>query len=242
MQLCWDATNPGCENYDPCLSKSPVSAEFVIEQQLGFVGEFSDVYIEDSLIAGGQFVRFRALEDSAYYKWYLGTEIVEGYEHQEVIRRMNVPFGLYDAHLVVQKGPDTTCFPMDDGLDSASKDFKHIPVCELMIHNKFKGIFDDTPGDSIVIEFMFSDRDFVPCAKTSFLYGFNLLAPRTFPDGKYDTTNTFVHAFSDSQVEWNGAGGATMHGSAQLNRKLKTIHIEYSYQNIERVFNGVVIP
>jgi hypothetical protein len=204
------------------------------------VGEFSDVYVEDSLIADGQYVRFRALEDSAYYKWYLGTEIVEGYEHQEVVRRMNVPFGQYDAHLVVQKNPDTACFPMDDGLDSASKDFKHVPLCELMIHNKFKGVFDDTPNDSIVIEFLFSDRNYVPCTEINLLYGISLLAPQTFPNGKYDTINTFVDAVSDSRVEWNGTGGTRMQGSAQLDRNLKTIHIEYTYQRTERVFNGVV--
>lgn len=34
---CYDASNPDCENYNPCFGTSPVSADFVMSERLGLI-------------------------------------------------------------------------------------------------------------------------------------------------------------------------------------------------------------
>ncbi|MCA1761884.1 MAG: hypothetical protein LC664_02615, partial [Flavobacteriales bacterium] len=66
----------------------------------------------------------------------------------------DLPPGTYTAALVVDKEPNTFCFPEDDGRDSIFKTFEIVNVCELMIMNKFKGVFESAPEDSVIVEFL----------------------------------------------------------------------------------------
>jgi len=149
---CDDPTNPECSNYDPCLEENPVTADFKIYDDVFSAGPNSDQWFEDDVIYRGR-IKFEALEDSANYTWYLGQETLNGTEFKEVIRTtVDVEPGTYTAALTVDKEPNSMCFPNDTGRDSIFKTFDVVGVCDLMIMNKFKGVFESDPQDSVIIE------------------------------------------------------------------------------------------
>jgi hypothetical protein len=104
---------------DPCACASEVSADFDIielERMIQFnpIGTLTDTIIRNANVI------FRAHEENAEYKWTIGSENVTT---QEVIRKftdawvgLNIPITL-----VVNKTPNSTCFPDDDGYDSVVK-------------------------------------------------------------------------------------------------------------------------
>lgn len=149
---CDDPANPDCPNYDPCIMESPVTAEFKIYDDVFSGGPNADKWFEDDKIYRGR-IKFAAVEDSAHYTWYLGAETIMGTDFKEVIKNTgDLPPGTYTAALVVDKEPNAFCFPDDDGRDSIFKTFDIVGVCDLMIMNKFKGVFDSAPTDSVIIE------------------------------------------------------------------------------------------
>ncbi len=149
---CDDPGNPACPNYDPCLDLNPVTAAFKIYDDVFSSGINSDQWFEDDIIYKGR-VKFEAVEDSANYTWYLGLETLEGTEYQEVVRTLiDLNSGTYTAALRVEKEPNTACFPNDTGLDSTFRTFQVVGICDLLIMNKFKGVFDSAPQDSVIIE------------------------------------------------------------------------------------------
>jgi hypothetical protein len=192
-------------------------------------------------------VKFRALEDSAYYRWELGTEVVEGYDKQEIIRALNVPLGTYANILTVTKDPDTLCHPMDDGVDTQTRSFEVISACNTMIINRFKGVFTDNPNDSVTIEFYFGDFQGRPagpnCENSRDIWAVDLLQGTTAYIPKHDTIPTeleFTDGFSDKLIEWKGSGSGSMKGTAQLDRINHTIELDFTYANLSRKFIGIV--
>ncbi|MGB0979434.1 MAG: hypothetical protein ACPGVV_08560 [Croceimicrobium sp.] len=246
---CFDPSNRECENYDPCLAKKPVSADFVMEQQFSISGALASVYRADSVFPSGRRVKFRALEDSAYYRWELGTEVVEGFNKQEVSRALTLNLGHYSPRLSISKSPDSICHPQDDGIDVKTKSFQVISACETMIINRFKGVFNDLPDDSLIIEFYFGDFQARPsgpgCSKSLDIWAVDLLQQNSAYIPKYDTIPTIFDlndGLSDTYVEWVGSGSGSMKGHALLDRNKKTISLDFSYANISRQFNGKIIP
>jgi hypothetical protein len=154
---CDDPTNPDCPNYDPCIGENPVTAEFRIFDEIFSGGPEAGTWFEEDVIWDGR-VKFSAIEQDAYYKWYLGQEVVEGFGDSSVIRTtVNLNPGIYTASLVVEKDPNLTCFPTDSGRDSTFRTFEVKNVCDLLIMNKFKGVFEHAQMDSVVIEFFPAD-------------------------------------------------------------------------------------
>ena len=110
---------------DPCSCAQEVSAEFEIHEILNAeygLETFTDHVFENRT------VRFTALEDEAEYKWYLGSEILTGksvsrYFNSSVVN-MTIPITL-----VVNKNPNKTCFPDDDGYDSVVKYMDVVERC-----------------------------------------------------------------------------------------------------------------
>lgn len=111
---CNDRSNSDCKNYDPCLGKSPVSADFVFEVNLnGKWYQVEDVYSEDN-------VRFRAVQSLTDYSWTLGAENLK----VASFIRTSFPLGNVFCTLAGKGNPDFRCFPKDDGLDTVTKSFK----------------------------------------------------------------------------------------------------------------------
>ncbi len=150
---CCDPTNPECANYDPCIGQSPVTADFKIFDEIFQIGSEAGNWYEDDVIWDGR-VKFSATEKNAYYKWYLGQEVIESFADSNVIKTtFQLDPGVYSAALVVEKNPNLGCFPNDAGRDSTFRTFEVKNVCDLLIMNKFKGVYQDNPEDSLTIEF-----------------------------------------------------------------------------------------
>lgn len=104
---------------NPCGKAQEVKADFVIEELVG------DRYFEGDTIADyGTSVRFRALQTADEYTWILGAETL----HTQSFSRINFPFGWLDVKLVIKSKPNKQCFPNDDGIDSASRNFYVWPI------------------------------------------------------------------------------------------------------------------
>ena len=105
---------------DPCGCASEVSADFVIEEQLNNVPDYD--WVETDTTLHNKDVQFRALEEDAEYKWYIG---IDTFATQTASRFFSDQWIGYDIPitLVVKKEPNKTCFPDDDGYDSITKTF-----------------------------------------------------------------------------------------------------------------------
>jgi hypothetical protein len=78
---CNDSGNPKCPNYNPCLNKFEVSADFKIGQIYSasvkhYSSVYNDAFIEDSIFPVLCSISFRANEVNAKYTWYLGSEVI----------------------------------------------------------------------------------------------------------------------------------------------------------------------
>ena len=181
--ICEDPTNPDCPNFDPCISSSQTSAQFEILIPASAGLPYADSLFADTATRGGSIV-FRAEDTAAnYYKWYLGTEVIEGAEIFEVSRVVDqdLPNGTYTAALSIQDSPDTACFPEDTGLDSVFRYFTKVDLCDFAIVNKFRGTYEDKPDELVEIEII----DWKPsrdeyCVYGSYLHAINF-------DGNNDT-------------------------------------------------------
>jgi hypothetical protein len=105
---------------DPCSCASEVSADFVIEELAATIPE--TVWVETDTVFQGASVRFRAKEDNANYKWYIGSQV---FNTRSVVRNFGWEWYGIDIPitLVVTKEPNSVCFPSDDGYDSIVKNF-----------------------------------------------------------------------------------------------------------------------
>jgi hypothetical protein len=237
---CEDPTNPDCSNYDPCLEENPVTAEFKIYDDVYTGGPNADQWFEDDKIYRGR-IKFEAVEDSANYTWYLGQETLNGTEFKEVIKTTgDLPPGTYTAALVVDKEPNAFCFPEDTGRDSIFKTFDIVGVCDLMIMNKFKGVFDSAPQDSVIIEmfpwkFLPGNQEWeVACEDISGIGYINFSGDNdtirdfTSPDG---ILHRYFQKFTTQQFSPNGYLEVFSDGTCKA---------EYETYGIERVFTGKI--
>ncbi|MEX1190875.1 MAG: hypothetical protein WEA99_02795 [Brumimicrobium sp.] len=104
---------------DPCDCATKISADFKIEESTGAVIQN---LTETDTVFKNKWVHFTALEEDASYTWYIGTEELTD---QSVSRFFNDTWEGYDIPitLVVEKEPNSVCFPNDDGYDSITKSF-----------------------------------------------------------------------------------------------------------------------
>lgn len=102
-----------------CDCAKEVSADFLMEEMTTGNINFAK-YTDTELIYGDKNVRFTALDESADYTWYIGTEIIKT---KEVTRFFsNSMIGqTVPIILVTKKNANTICFPKDDGYDSIIK-------------------------------------------------------------------------------------------------------------------------
>ncbi len=231
---CTDPANPDCPNYDPCYGESPVTAEFKIFDDLFVFGPNADTWYEDSVLYVGN-IKFEALEDSAYYKWYLGQDVVEGYGDSVVTKGINnLDPGTYDAALVVEKTPNIMCFSDDNGRDSIYKTFTIVDRCDLLVINKFKGVFESAPEDSVVIEFLFLDLNYYQkdCTSTD-LGGINL-------GGESDTLY-IGGGIVNRYIKWTQLAYTQPVGDFEVFPD-NTCHAEYELRDENYIFNGKLLP
>lgn len=118
---CYDKLNPDCENYDPCYGKTVTKSQFKIEQYLG-EWENEPIWIEaDTVYATGNTnpIRFTATCDADSFIWKIGANTYYS-------KSFTLNFFPYDSKIpitlvVVNKNPNTACFPKDNGRDTLTR-------------------------------------------------------------------------------------------------------------------------
>lgn len=148
---CHDPANPECENYDPCYGKKPVTAEIILSQRAApsSGGELGKLYLDEG---GDVFpriqIRFHCPLEGAKYTWTLGAETIT----EQTFERnfFTVPYGVYTVKLIVEKAPNTNCYPGDDGFDTVVKTFKIVPACEIEASGIYKGVWDNSTDSGVV--------------------------------------------------------------------------------------------
>lgn len=118
---CYDKSNPDCENYDPCYGKIVTKSQFKIEQYLG-EWENEPIWIEaDTVYATGNTnpIRFTAICDADSFIWEIGANTYYS-------KSFSLNFFPFDSKIpitliVVNKNPNTTCFPKDKGRDTLTR-------------------------------------------------------------------------------------------------------------------------
>lgn len=231
---CFDPTNPQCKNYDPCYGQKPVTADIELSQRIelgAIIGE-NVVYITDhnNIFPKSQ-IRFHCPLDNAKYTWILGSETITSQTFERHF--FDSPFDTYSVRLIVEKTPNKSCFPADNGIDTMTLKFKIVKVCELASVGVFKGKWDNIQSDSALISFRtFFDGTLTDSCNTGISRYTNL-------QNKDDTlfgSKTYV---SNSEVINYYPGTA---GLGNLNLKYQdsnsTVHLDYFIGTKHFVFRG----
>lgn len=148
---------------NPCNCETQVTADFEINEVFGVVnGEW--LFIETDTTHCPKSVQFLAKEDDATYRWYIGSQIYTG---QEVILDFmpNYVGNTISVTCVVEKTPNSYCFPDDDGYDSIVKTFylSNFPIfngSDQVYNYGLEGtyrVLNPTTNDSIDISVSFGD-------------------------------------------------------------------------------------
>jgi hypothetical protein len=149
---CTDSTNPDCPNYvapvDPCAGKTEVSADFIIEQRVNSIGMDEQFIACDTSIALYNRTHVTAsIENAELYKWIIGTDTISGPTASFFFSESQSGQS-YPVTLIVQKAPNLTCFPYDNGMDTVTKFIHVINICDNPIYGTFRVAFDSSPSDS----------------------------------------------------------------------------------------------
>ena len=153
---CVDETNPECPNYDPCWDQTPVSADFRLIEN----GSNGLIKLSDTLYPGYDSVRrFYVITDAIHkkpdwkYTWVIGAGTYDS--QQTALDYVDAPKGVpIGVTLMVEGPPNTTCFPYDDGRDTATQFFyreRHANVDT----TEYAGYRDGNLQDSIRILFYY---------------------------------------------------------------------------------------
>lgn len=153
---CNDPTNPDCANYDPCYGKKPVTADFEMSQGWTIVPPrqveewIPDVAFRRGLI-GFKPVGYDEKDTTVKYTWLLGSEVIHEYHFERSFidtKEREIPITL-----IVEKKPDLSCFPEDDGKDTLTKLIKLVDrSCDFLTNGDFKVLFEGEK-DSVIIKF-----------------------------------------------------------------------------------------
>lgn len=222
---CDDPNNPQCPNYDPCIGHEEITADFVVAQRAAVGGPEVTVWIPTYRIIAYTFsaVKFTANIEGATYKWTLGSETI--YE-KEFVR--SFPLELVGqtipVTLVVEKTPDFSCFPQDDGIDTLTKNLYIIDECDASILSEFRGAWDHAPLDTFNVKIAFYPDQFnTPCLK-EFVVNFDQLN---------DSCEVDQNGFTDNYFSFysEAAACSNARGKAYLEDDLEHIRIEYKIGN-----------
>jgi hypothetical protein len=234
---CRDPTNPECANYDPCFGMVETTAFFTISQALSGFGDNASVFIEDDVVTGGT-LKFSAIpQEGATYTWILGVDTIEG--NFEITTELgSLPNGVYPNKLIVTKQTDTTCFPLDTGIDEYTRSFTKITGCEAAILGRYRGVFSSNPTDSTEIELALSPspQGILPCNPNGgsgfvFIVNANLNG---------DSIRTDGDGFVNTQFHFKAFGAIDQpEGKAILNSENEVLSAEYSIGDVDYLFSGI---
>jgi hypothetical protein len=102
-------------DHDPCGCASEVSADFDIYELVSTQDDDFETLTDH--ILDDRYAKFVAKEENAEYTWYIGSQTFNTKEASRYFSRDWIGYNI-PITLVVQKTPNSTCFPNDDGYDS----------------------------------------------------------------------------------------------------------------------------
>ena len=143
---CYEPTNPQCTNYDPCYAAAPVTAQFDALERLGVTAD-ADTFIITTNKFMQTSVKFEAHEENANYTWHIGTETLHTRSFVRSFANHQLLGQTIPVTLVVEKTPDLTCNPNDDGKDSVTRYFEVIDKCSTLLFDTFVGVWESQPLD-----------------------------------------------------------------------------------------------
>lgn len=226
---CCDPSNPECPNYDACYGVLPTTAEFKFLDQLGFGSNME--WREEPFFYGGD-IKFSASDQEAdSYIWYLGVDTFTG-SSEKILNIGNLPNGTYGAALVIEKTPNTECYPNDTGRDSLYQTFTKIDYCDVLVFGKFRGVRNEE-ADSIDIEILNADPNSgVPCPPSGgYIFSMNLL-------NNEDTLIAPSGPFSYSKLYIDGNGSGDPKGSLTIDIVTSSVNFNYRLNNVDYIFTG----
>lgn len=153
---CEDITNPECKNYDPCW-EGEVKASFKILDVLPFSYIYwtdQDFFWEhsDSDTIHSRYVEFEAPEGMDKYTWIIGSEVL----HDRVVSRGEFPRNeSIPITLIVEKTPNSICFPNDDGIDTLVRNiYYQSGSCNYSkVYGSYKGHFLRNPNEEFIVTY-----------------------------------------------------------------------------------------
>ena len=155
---------------DPCSAKNPVSASFNTEEQFSYVIHNWTPYNTNTV--NTNVVKFTALEEGANYKWLIGAGV---YTDQSIT--ITFPdsfltgFAMVPVTLIVNKDPDKSCFPNDDGKDTITK-YIHFTYMTLTL-GKFQGYWESDPLTIFTLSISSKQESSIPGDNGTYFQGFD---------------------------------------------------------------------
>lgn len=141
---CDDPTDPECKNYDPCYVQGAVSAEFSMQEK-GF-GWFESLEITNSVSANNNLILV-AEQELESYEWQIGTEPNPRLGRTSTVYFGGTPYEKIAIRLIAKGTPNLACDPLDDGIDTLTKEIQVVKYEELPISGKFKGRHVHLPNE-----------------------------------------------------------------------------------------------
>lgn len=109
----------GCDHHhdpDPCLALEPVTAKFSVKEPIA-----DTTFVTDTVFAGAPTI-FEADQEYTSYLWRVGND-PRTWTTKVFSLTYNEALGNVPVTLIVQKLPNKTCFPKDNGIDTLVKTF-----------------------------------------------------------------------------------------------------------------------
>ena len=154
----------GCgHDPDPCKDLIPVSADFKFKQS--FYG-IDSLFKVDTVYAGSR-VTFSANENNASYNWKVGDN-PDVFTKQSFFVDFTRPYGKIEVTLIINKQPNSTCFPKDNGIDTVKRNLFVIDPSKIKyaFEGTFTGYLTDKPQEIFDITIV----DFGPVPNPDLLY------------------------------------------------------------------------
>ncbi|HHB79806.1 MAG TPA: hypothetical protein ENK85_11290 [Saprospiraceae bacterium] len=94
-------------------------------------------------------VAFTALEEDAKYTWKIGSETL----HTQTVVRSHFPVHeVVPITLIVEKEPNSLCFPDDDGIDTLTRFLYTVkPSYDSIFFDDFHGYLEGNPQDTFTV-------------------------------------------------------------------------------------------
>lgn len=232
--------DPSCRNYDPCWGAEPVSAEFEMGvsfyQHAGKHALGDTFMVSDTVMRGPRAVQFRGPEGYTSYRWKIGLEDREFTEQDFALFFIDAD-PLVEVRLIVEKKPDATCFPGDDGLDTAYQYLTVLPWDSAAILGSYRGVLASNPRDSLEVRIGQHELFLDPAY---FLFNLN---PGCMPEHESRAGELGYNVFLTKYYDYIAGGCEGVVAWAFLDSTRRQVTIDYRtfYPEGEDVFTGIKI-